>query len=56
LTFWQDRHEDKFATPFSCHWNRETLELSKSAGLKIINSQRIFSGSFHQIKAQADTL
>jgi hypothetical protein len=53
---WQDRHEDKFAKLFGCHWNREPLELTKTAGLKIIKSQRNFFGIFHRIKAQADAL
>jgi len=51
---WQDRHEDKFAKPFGCHWNREPLELSKSAGLKIIKSQRNFFGIFYRIQGRAD--
>jgi ubiquinone/menaquinone biosynthesis C-methylase UbiE len=51
---WQDRHADKFAKPFGCHWNREPLELTKSAGLKIIRSQRSFFGVFHRIEAQPE--
>ena len=49
---WQDRHEDKFAKPFGCHWNREPLKLAKSAGMKVIKSQRSFFGVFHRIEAQ----
>jgi ubiquinone/menaquinone biosynthesis C-methylase UbiE len=49
---WQDRHEDEFAKPFGCHWNREPLELAKSVGLKIIRSQRSFFGVFHRIEAE----
>jgi ubiquinone/menaquinone biosynthesis C-methylase UbiE len=49
---WQDRHEDKFAKPFGCHWNREPLELAKGAGLKVTRSQRSFFGVFHQIEAR----
>jgi ubiquinone/menaquinone biosynthesis C-methylase UbiE len=48
---WQDRHADKFAKPFGCHWNREPLDLAKTAGLKIIRSQRSFFGIFHRIEA-----
>ena len=51
---WQDRHEDKFVKPFGCHWNREPLELSKSAGLTITKSQRNFFGIFYRIKGGAD--
>jgi ubiquinone/menaquinone biosynthesis C-methylase UbiE len=49
---WQDHHADKFAKPFGCHWNREPLELTKSAGLKIIRSHRSFFGVFHRIEAE----
>ena len=49
---WQDRHEDKFAKPFGCHWNREPLELAKGAGLKVTRSKRSFFGVFHRIEAQ----
>lgn len=48
---WQDRHADKFATPLGCHWNREPLELSKDAGLKVVRARRTFFGIFHQIEA-----
>ena len=50
---WQDRHADKFAKPLGCHWNREPLELTKSAGLKIIRSRRSFFGIFHRIEAES---
>jgi ubiquinone/menaquinone biosynthesis C-methylase UbiE len=49
---WQDRHADQFAKPLGCHWNREPLELTKSAGLKIIRSHRSFFGVFHRIEAE----
>jgi ubiquinone/menaquinone biosynthesis C-methylase UbiE len=48
---WQDRHADDFAKPFGCHWNREPLQLTESAGLKIIRAQRSFFGVFHRIEA-----
>src|SRR5262245_15221807 len=53
---WQDRHADKFAKPFGCHWNREPLELAKAAGLKIIRVRRNFFGVFHRIAAVPSTL
>jgi ubiquinone/menaquinone biosynthesis C-methylase UbiE len=49
---WQDRHEDKFAKPFGCHWNREPLDLAKRVGLKVIRSQRSFLGVFYRIEAR----
>ena len=53
---WQDRHADKFAKPFGCHWNREPLDLTTSAGIKIIRSQRNFFGIFHRIEAEPGAL
>jgi ubiquinone/menaquinone biosynthesis C-methylase UbiE len=49
---WQDRHADKFAKTFACHWNREPLELTEKAGLRIIRSRRSFFGIFHTIEAE----
>jgi ubiquinone/menaquinone biosynthesis C-methylase UbiE len=51
---WQDRHADDFAKPFGCHWNREPVELTEGAGLKIIRAQRNFFGVFHRIEATPD--
>jgi ubiquinone/menaquinone biosynthesis C-methylase UbiE len=48
---WQDRHADQFAKPLGCHWNRESLELVRKAGLKVVEAQRVFFGIFHQIEA-----
>ncbi|HEU4344235.1 MAG TPA: methyltransferase domain-containing protein [Candidatus Binatia bacterium] len=48
----QDRHADQFASPLGCHWNREPLELVRNAGLKIIETKRVFFGVFHQIEAE----
>jgi ubiquinone/menaquinone biosynthesis C-methylase UbiE len=48
---WQDRHADQFAKPVGCHWNREPLELTKDAGLKVVRARRTFFGIFHQIEA-----
>ena len=53
---WQDRYADNFAKPFGCHWNREPLELTKSAGLKISRSRRSFFGIFHRIEAEPEAL
>jgi ubiquinone/menaquinone biosynthesis C-methylase UbiE len=49
---WQDRHADQFAKPLGCHWNRESLELAREAGLKVVQARRIFFGIFHQIEAE----
>lgn len=53
---WQDRHADQFAKPLGCHWNREPLNLAKSAGLKIARAQRRFFGIFHWIEAKPGAL
>ena len=42
---------DRFAKPCGCHWNREPLELAKTAGLKIISTRRSIFGVFHRIAA-----
>ncbi len=52
LAGWQDRHADQFAKPLGCHWNREPLELTKDAGLKVVRAQRNFFGIFHRIEAR----
>lgn len=49
---WQDRHADKFAKPLGCHWDRKPLELTRAAGLKIIEAKRSFFGVFHLIEAE----
>jgi ubiquinone/menaquinone biosynthesis C-methylase UbiE len=54
LGHWQDRHADRFAKPFGCHWNREPLELTKSAGLIVTRSQKSFFGVFLRIEAAPD--
>lgn len=48
---WQDRHADKFAEAFGCHWNREPLDLVRQTGLKIKVGRRLFFGIFYQIEA-----
>ena len=48
---WQDRHEDQFAKPLGCHWNREPLDMVRKAGLKVNSTRRLFFGIFHQIEA-----
>ena len=49
---WQDRHEDLFAKPLGCHWNREPVDFVVKAGLQINAARRIFFGMFHQIEAE----
>ncbi|MEX0803308.1 MAG: methyltransferase domain-containing protein [Candidatus Binatia bacterium] len=53
---WQDRHADKFAKPLGCHWNREPLELTREAGVKVLKSRRSFFGIFHLIEAEPGSL
>lgn len=48
---WQDRHEDQFAKPLGCHWNREPLDMVRKAGLAVTSARRFFFGIFHQIEA-----
>lgn len=50
----QDRHADQFAKPLGCHWNRNTLELIKDEGLKVVRARRTFFGIFHQIEAEPE--
>lgn len=47
----QDRTADRFAKQLGCRWNRESLELVRKAGLKVVEAQRVFFGIFHQIEA-----
>jgi ubiquinone/menaquinone biosynthesis C-methylase UbiE len=51
---WQDRHEDLFAEPFGCHWNREPLRLVRDAGLKVISARapKLF-GDFSSDRSRA---
>lgn len=53
---WQDRHAERFAEPLGCHWNREPLELTDIAGLKVVRSRRGFFGIFHRIEAKPGPL
>lgn len=53
---WQDRHADKIAKRFGCHWNREPLTLVKNAGLKISRSRPSFFGIFQRIEAETAAL
>jgi ubiquinone/menaquinone biosynthesis C-methylase UbiE len=48
---WQDRREDTYAKQLGCHWNRESQELARKAGFKILDAQRSFFGIFHVIEA-----
>lgn len=52
---WQDRHAEQFAKPLGCHWNRETLDLVREAGLKTNEARRVFFGVFHQLEARPRT-
>jgi ubiquinone/menaquinone biosynthesis C-methylase UbiE len=47
----QDRTADRFAKQLGCHWNRESLELVREAGLKVVEGRRVFFGIFYQIEA-----
>lgn len=49
---WQDHHKDMLLKPFGCHWNREPLELTKKAGLRIVRARRSFFGMVHRIEAE----
>jgi ubiquinone/menaquinone biosynthesis C-methylase UbiE len=51
LARFQDRTADRLAKQLGCHWNRESLELVRKAGLKVVEAQRVFFGIFHQIEA-----
>lgn len=51
LARWQDRRNDKHAKQLGCHWNREPLELARQAGFKVVETQQVFFGIFHQIEA-----
>jgi ubiquinone/menaquinone biosynthesis C-methylase UbiE len=54
LARFQDRTADRVAKQLGCHWNRESLELVRKAGLKVVAAQRVFFGIFHQIEAHLD--
>lgn len=48
---WQDRRADTHAKQLGCRWNREPLNLTIQAGLKIISARRTFFGILHVIEA-----
>lgn len=52
LARWQDRRDEPHAKQFGCHWNRDSLQLARQAGLKIIEAHRTFFGIFHVIEAK----
>jgi ubiquinone/menaquinone biosynthesis C-methylase UbiE len=56
LARFQDRTADRHAKQLGCHWNRNSLELVKRAGLAINNAQRVFFGVFNQIEAAPEPL
>jgi ubiquinone/menaquinone biosynthesis C-methylase UbiE len=49
---WLDNRADRHAKQLGCHWNRETLNLVREAGLKVLEVQRMFLGIFHEIQAE----
>lgn len=51
LARFQDRTADRHAKQLGCHWNRNSLELVRLAGLEIKEAQRVFFGIFNQIEA-----
>lgn len=53
---WQDRKEDWHARQTGCHWNRESLELVRRAGLRPVHTRRSFFGIFHEIVASPSTI
>jgi ubiquinone/menaquinone biosynthesis C-methylase UbiE len=52
LRRFQDRTADRLAKQLGCYWNRESLELVRKAGLKVVEAQPVFFGIFHQIEAE----
>ena len=55
---WLARLQDRHVFPHyqknaGCRWNQDPLDLVKTAGLKIVNSQRFGLGMFHAIVATA---
>jgi len=48
---WQDRRDEPHSKQLGCHWNRNTMELVREAGLKVGEARRVFFGVFHQIEA-----
>lgn len=51
LARFQDRTAERHAKQLGCHWNRNSLELVRLAGLEIKEAQRVFFGIFNQIEA-----
>ncbi len=51
LARFQDRTADRHAKQLGCHWNRNSLDLVRRAGLKINEAQRVFFGIFSQVEA-----
>jgi ubiquinone/menaquinone biosynthesis C-methylase UbiE len=47
---WQDRHADRHARRFCCHWNRQPLDLVRLAGLTPRAARRTFFGIFHVLE------
>jgi ubiquinone/menaquinone biosynthesis C-methylase UbiE len=51
LARFQDRTADRHAKQLGCHWNRNSLDLVRRAGLKINKGRRVFFGVFNQLEA-----
>jgi ubiquinone/menaquinone biosynthesis C-methylase UbiE len=47
----QDRTAERHAKQLGCHWNRNSLDLVRRAGLKVDKAKRVFFGIFNQIEA-----
>ena len=51
LARFQDRSADRHAKQLGCHWNRNSLDLVRRAGLKTKKAHGVFFGIFHEIEA-----
>jgi ubiquinone/menaquinone biosynthesis C-methylase UbiE len=49
---YQDRRADAHARMIGCHWNREPVELVKTAGLRVSRADRRLLGVLHAIEAR----
>jgi ubiquinone/menaquinone biosynthesis C-methylase UbiE len=49
---WQDKTAERHSRQLGCHWNREPLELVRQAGLKVVETQRVFLGILYNIEAE----
>lgn len=49
---WQDRRADRHAKTLGCRWNREPLDLTRQAGVRLVAARRVFFGIFHVLEAK----